>query len=315
MTKLSPITMWAIVIAAFCIVAVGAVAVSGAFSTTADDTGVGAMLQKPFDDKEDVGNSVQTFLIAMVGALLIGLLMGGILRWILKKEVRIAVRVIVSFCVFLVLSVTLAAIGSTLLGPAAIRGLPGILVLLMAAGITALQYFYPEYWVIDVVSILTAVGISALIGSSLGILPVIILLVLFSIYDFIAVLCSGWMKSMAQGSADLKLPSMFILPYDTTTSYRTGTINMSEGKKSFLILGTGDFIFPTVLVVSAALNIKEPIVTYGIVVGILLAYTVMYAMLKYYPEKIRLLPGLPFLCGGAVLFMFLTSISMGVSFL
>lgn len=314
-TNLHPLTMWAIIILAFCAVALGAILISPAFSSSAPTTGVGAMLQKPFDNPDDVGNSVQTFLIAMTGALSIGLVIGGFLRWILKKEVKVAVRVIVSICIAMILGVTLTAATAVWLGPDTPLGLWGWVALLVAAILTAIQYVYPEYWVIDVISILAAVGISALIGSSLGIIPAIVLLILFSIYDFIAVMCSGWMKKMAQGSADLKLPSMFILPYNLSTSYISTNLYVGEGRKNFMILGTGDFVFPSVLAVSATLIINNIFVSTGIILGILAAYTVMFAMLKLYPERIKLLPGLPFLCSGAILGLIVPSFILGISWL
>lgn len=310
-TRLSPVTMWAIMIAAFCIVVLGATAIAPAFTDTQQEEGIGALLQKPFDDPNNVGNSVQTFLVAMGGALVLGLLIGGFIRWILKKKIQIAVRVIVAACLFLILSTTFAAIATTLLGSQA--SLWPVLVVALALAVA--QYVYPEYWVIDVISILAAVGISALIGSSLGLLPAIILLALFSIYDFVAVLCSGWMKNMAQGSADLKLPSMFILPYDLSTSYRSTTIMMGNQKKNFMILGTGDFIFPAVLAVASVQVLHSTTILGTILLGILAAYTLMFLMLKFYPAKIQLLPGLPFLCSGAVLGLVIPSIILGVSWI
>jgi len=311
-TKLGLYSMWAIMAGVFCIVGFGAIAIAPAF-TSAPTEGVGAMLEKPFDNPEDIGNSVQTFLVAMGGALAIGLLMGGFLRWILKKEIKVAVRVIVSICVFMILSVTFAAIATTVWGTS--LGPWGWGALAVALVVTVLQYVYPEYWVIDVVSILAAVGISALIGSSLGIVPAVILLILFSTYDFIAVLCTGWMKKMAQGSADLKLPSMFILPYDLRTSYLSSTLNMGDSRKNFLILGTGDLVFPTVLAVSATFAFSNSLVSGSIMICIVVAYSVMYGMLKGYPEKFKLLPGLPFLCGGAIFGMILSCFLLGISWL
>jgi presenilin-like A22 family membrane protease len=311
-TKLSLPTMWAIIIAVFCIVALGAIAIAPAFTSTPEEHGVGSLLQKPFDNPSDIGNSVQTFLIAMGGALAIGLLMGGFLRWILHKEIKVAVRVIVSCCVFLILCVTFAAITTAVLGT---LGSYGIGVIFLALGITVVQYFYPEYWVIDAISILVAVGISALIGSSMGLVPAMILLCLFSTYDFIAVVCTNFMKNMAQGSSDLKLPSMFILPYDLGTSYIESTVDMCAGKKNFMILGTGDLVFPTVLAVSATQILHNFTITISIIIGILVAYSVMFVMLKCYPQKFKLLPGLPFLCGGAILGLVISSFILGISWL
>ena len=48
-------------------------------------------------------------------------------------------------------------------------------------------YRYPEWYVVDLVGVCIAGGVSALLGISLTVIPVIVLLVLLAIYDAISV--------------------------------------------------------------------------------------------------------------------------------
>ena len=300
MPKLSNFMVWATISCVFLVVIIGAVLISPTFVDTPSSNGaVGALLQKPFENPDDIANSLQTFAIAMGSALTFGLVIGGFLRWILKRPVRIAIRIAVAFCVFLILSVTLVAIFTSITGTLS-TGLSS-LAFLGALTLAIIQYFYSEWFVIDTVVILVAIGITALLGASLGIIPVIVLLILFSIYDFVAVILSGFMKGLAQGSADLRLPSMFILPYDLGSSYCQSGINFVAEKRDFMVLGTGDLIFPSILAVSVWLRLQNIFAVGAVSLGIILAYSLMFVMLKYYPGKFKFLPGLPFLCSGAIL--------------
>jgi presenilin-like A22 family membrane protease len=118
------------------------------------------------------------------------------------------------------------------------------------------------------------------------------------------------MKNLARGSANLRLPSMFILPYDLKSSYCECGLDFG-GKKNFMIIGTGDFIFPAVLAVSVWLRTQNTFAVCAISLGIILAYSLMFLMLRYYPDKFRLLPGLPFLCSGAILGLVIFNLTTG----
>ncbi|MDD5111485.1 MAG: presenilin family intramembrane aspartyl protease, partial [Candidatus Altiarchaeota archaeon] len=81
--------------------------------------------------------------------------------------------------------------------------------------------------------ILTVVGAGALLGASLSIIPSIILLIILSIYDLIAVFWTKHMVTLAE-NAKGKLPFMFIIPH--------------KGKT--VGLGTGDLAIPLVFTAS-----------------------------------------------------------------
>jgi len=312
-TTLSNTTLWAIISAMFATVIVGAVFISPAFTSTPDGSFVGSFVEKPFDNPDDIGNSLTTFAMALGGAVVFGVLVGGFLRWVLKRKIEIAIRAAVTLCVFLVMSVTLVAV-TRVVGHLGV-GDWGLAVVGLAAILAMTQYVWPEWYVVNVVAILSAIGLAAFLGSSMGVVPVMILLGLFSIYDFIAVLCSKWMKNLAQGSANLRLPSMFVLPIDWKTSYLATDIDFSSARKQFMVLGTADFIFPAVLVVAAYMKTASMPLLVTMTLGVVASYTVMFAILKWGPAKYKLLPGLPFLTAGSVLGLVIPSFILGISWI
>lgn len=81
--------------------------------------------------------------------------------------------------------------------------------------------------------ILTVAGVGAFLGASLSITPAILLLILLSIYDLIAVFWTKHMVTLAE-KAKGKLPFMFLIP--------------QQGRN--LGLGTGDLAIPLVFTVS-----------------------------------------------------------------
>ncbi|MDD1673995.1 MAG: hypothetical protein LUP99_06280 [Methanomicrobiales archaeon] len=116
---------------------------------------------------------------------------------------------------------------------------------------TALLYFYPEWYVIDTLGIFIAGGVASIFGISLGILPVLILLILLALYDAISVYRTKHMITLAEGVIDLRTPILFVIPKRASYSYRKEGISLESGERGAFIIGMGDLIMPSILVVSA----------------------------------------------------------------
>lgn len=167
-------------------------------------------------------------------------------------------------------------------------------------------FFYPEWWVIDIVAIIIAITGAAFLGSSFDPTIIIIGLILLSIYDYVAVIKTNFMKNFAKGVMSAQLPAALIIPYNKNVSFLKDGINFEpveeRFERGFMILGTGDLLFPTLLAVSSGLYISIPA---GLVVGmfIVISYFAMAWLMSYskYANKIDALPGLPFLCTGAII--------------
>ena len=85
-------------------------------------------------------------------------------------------------------------------------------------------------------SIISVAGIGALIGISLGVVPVLIFLVLLSVYDFIAVFKTKHMVTLAKNISKKNLAFTFAIP--------------SKKLKHQFELGTGDMVMPLMFAVS-----------------------------------------------------------------
>ena len=106
----------------------------------------------------------------------------------------------------------------------------------------------PTVWAHDILITLGLAGTASFFG--LGISPsiVIMLLVIFSFYDFIAVYKTKHMVAMAKEMIDKKVILGFIIPKEIKF-FKNGLDKVKPGG-NFLILGGGDIVFPNLLAVS-----------------------------------------------------------------
>lgn len=129
-----------------------------------------------------------------------------------------------------------------------------ILVFLLSVISVFFVWKYPEWYIIDIIGFIACIGVTTLIGVSFGIVPIIILLLIFAIYDAIAVYKTRHMITLAESVLTSKLPALFIIPKDRNFSYIPSktweNLDDREARDAYII-GMGDIIFPSSLVVSA----------------------------------------------------------------
>ena len=163
---------------------------------------------------------------------------------------------------------------------------------------------YPEWYVIDILGILIAAGAASIFGISLDIIPVIILLVILAVYDAISVYKTKHMITLAEGVMEMKTPILFVIPKNTTYSYiRDGIGKIGEGERGAFILGMGDLIMPSILVVSANVFITAGtslfvnIPAFGAIIGSLAGLIVVL----WFVNKGKPQAGLPPINSGAII--------------
>ena len=153
-------------------------------------------------------------------------------------------------------------------------------------------------------------GVTAILGMSLTILPVIILLIIMAVYDAISVYKTKHMVALAEGVAPLRLPVLFVVPkekgFTMETVEKKGVVRKEGQEREAFFMGVGDAVIPGLLVVSATLYLPEataPLMTAnlwaaaGAMIGGLLGYLVLFrCVMKGKPQA-----GLPFLNSGAIL--------------
>jgi presenilin-like A22 family membrane protease len=239
----------------------------------------------------------------------------GFLLLLIKFNLKKLIAVIIGISIFLTFVYIFWALVYAVLGDS---GFAQILILILSILATVLLYKYPEWYVIDGLGILIAAGVAAIFGSSLEYYLVIVLLVLLAVYDAISVYKTKHMITLAEGVIDLKTPILFVIPKRRDYSFiRDGIGKLDDGgERAAFIIGMGDMIMPSILVVSANVFLKGwriagiiNIPALGAIIGSLAGLSV----LLYFVSSGKPQAGLPPLNGGTILGFFLGWALVGFS--
>ncbi len=242
-----------------------------------------------FEDPGAVENIFFFFIILLVFT--------GLLLLLIKFGLKRILGYIINFSIFLIFLYIFSAIIYPLVGSALISA---VSVVLLSAGAMVLLYKYPEWYVVDLLGILICAGAASIFGISLEIFPVIILLILLALYDAISVYKTKHMISLAEGVIKSKSPILVVIPKSRDYSYIKDNMDISDEKeeRGAFIMGMGDLIMPTILVVSAYVFISTSILP---VIGAMAGTLAGLSVLLWFVVKGRPQAGLPTLNGGAIL--------------
>lgn len=248
-----------------------------------------------FDDPTSMANPV-IFIIIMFA---FTALMLVLIRYDLKKVIAavIGISIFLTF-IYIFEAIVYALIGAT--------DTATVIVIVLSILSIVFLYKYPEWYVIDALGILIGAGVAAIFGVSLEVLPVIILLVLLAVYDAISVYKTKHMITLAEGVIDLKTPILFVIPKRRDYSFiRDGIGKLdSGGERAAFIIGMGDMIMPSILVVSANVFLKGTklagvinLPALGAIIGSLVGLVILLSfVMSGKPQA-----GLPPLNGGTIL--------------
>ncbi|WP_321506423.1 presenilin family intramembrane aspartyl protease PSH [uncultured Methanoregula sp.] len=246
-----------------------------------------------------------------------------LIKYDMKKVIAVIIGLSILFTfAYIYAAIVFAAMGAT---AAAAQGwwdavLPGVIVysmtpatlmatviiIVLAVLSTLLLYKYPEWYVIDALGILIGAGVASIFGVSLDILPVVILLLLLAVYDAISVYKTKHMITLAEGVIDLKTPILFVIPKRKDYSFiKEGIGKLQDGgERAAFIIGMGDMIMPSILVVSANVFMKGARIggfinlpALGAIIGSLAGlFVLLHFVMSGKPQA-----GLPPLNGGTIL--------------
>ncbi len=248
-----------------------------------------------FEDPTSVANPFIFIVILLVftGFLLL------LIKFGFKRVISIVIGASIFFTfIYIFYAIVYAATGAT--------DISVLFILILSVLATVVLYWYPEWYVIDTLGILIAAGVASIFGVSLDILPVVILLILLAVYDAISVYKTKHMITLAEGVIDLKTPILFVIPKKRDYSYiREGIGKLGEGQeRAAFIMGMGDLIMPSILVVSANVFLKGTRImgfvnlpALGAIVGSLAGL----AVLLYFVSSGKPQAGLPPLNGGTLI--------------
>ena len=248
-----------------------------------------------FDDPESMANPV-IFIVIMLA-------FTALLLILIRYELKKVIAAVIGISIFLTFIYIYAAVVYALAGDS---DTATVIVFVLAVLSTVLLYKYPEWYVIDALGILIGAGVAAIFGASLEVLPVIILLLLLAVYDAISVYKTKHMITLAEGVVDLKTPILFVIPKRRDYSFIKEGIGKLEsgGERAAFIIGMGDMIMPSILVVSANVFLQGwrlggmiNLPALGAMIGSLAGLVVLlYFVMSGKPQA-----GLPPLNGGTIL--------------
>ncbi|HQD25529.1 MAG: hypothetical protein GX186_07765 [Methanoculleus thermophilus] len=246
-----------------------------------------------FEDPESVANPLFFIGILLVFTLFLLLLMrfGG----------QRFIAVIVGFALFMTFLYIFSSLSLLVLGT---TDAAAIVALVGAGAATALLYFYPEWYVIDILGVLISAGVASIFGISLAILPVLVLLVLLAVYDAVSVYRTKHMITLAEGALKTKAPIMVVVPKRADYSFRREGLTMTEGEeRGAYLMGMGDLIMPSILVASSHTFAGAPPVLWILsapTIGAMAGSLAGLAVLLFFVNKGKPQAGLPPLNGGAI---------------
>lgn len=253
-----------------------------------------------FEDPTQVSNSIYYIVMILVFTLFVLIALKRNMKWAISFFIYLAI-ISTLYYVFFALFTLIPVLS----------GLEAIASAVLSTGITLLLYKYPEWYIVDIVGVCIAAGVSALIGISLSVIPVIILLLLLAIYDAISVYKTKHMIAMAEGIMDLKLPILFVIPKHLDYSFVQESFKPGEKREAFF-MGLGDAVMPTLLVVSANVFMENNGISYP-VLGAILGTLAGHAILSILVMRGKPQAGLPFLNSGVILGFFAGVLISGAS--
>ena len=259
-----------------------------------------------FEDSSSLANPI--FFTIML------LFFTGILLLLIRYKLQTIIRLIILASLFLSYIYVFSAI---LISFDLSLSLVTVLGAILAGCATALLLRFPEWYVIDVLGVLLAGGIASIFGISLRPVPVIVLLVILAVYDAISVYRTKHMLTLADGVMEQKVPIMVIVPKKRNYSFIKEKFESIKPDSSSdpshthdrgaYLMGLGDLIMPTVLVVSAAVFVP------GGGIGIfsfcsittLIGSLIGLSLLMFLVQRGSAHAGLPPLNGGAIIGFFI----------
>lgn len=147
----------------------------------------------------------------------------------------------------------------------------------------------PLIFIHDLIVILGIAGAGAILGLSLEPKVIILLLIVFSLYDLLAVYVTKHMVKIAKEMIREKVIVGFIFP-SNISDFKEDVGKVEPGRGRFIVLGGGDVVFPLLLCASLVpLGIKYSL-TIAIFALIGLFFSYLFFIFQKFPRPIPALP-------------------------
>jgi presenilin-like A22 family membrane protease len=147
-------------------------------------------------------------------------------------------------------------------------------------------------------------GIGALLGIQILPINAAIVLAILSVYDIVAVYLSGHMVKMAKNFIESGVIPGLIIKTKKTEISKTNILNSVIPGQDVAILGTGDLVLPTILIVSAFHYVGSLSGIFSALGALLGLLTTNY--LFFSQPQIKPMPALPPIATGSILGFFVS---------
>ena len=166
--------------------------------------------------------------------------------------------------------------------------IPATWALIFSLSLVSFYVIWSRVWLHNLILILTLPGIAALLGASLSPWTTVLILVIMSIYDYVAVYRTKHMVRMAK--AMISGRAIFAMIFPEHWHGFKSHLNEAHLGEGFMMLGTGDFVFP--LIMAASAYAISPVAAWLVFSFALLGLLLMH--LTFVSQKIRRpMPALP----------------------
>tara|TARA_Y100000034_G_C6909655_1_gene423629 strand:- start:4305 stop:5204 length:900 start_codon:yes stop_codon:yes gene_type:complete len=153
--------------------------------------------------------------------------------------------------------------------------------IVLALALVVLRFWKPTVFTQNFTMTLAIAGIGASIGLMVPVVAVIAILLILSVYDYIAVYKTGHMVKLFKSLLSKNVPLSLVVP-DKMQGFNEHVDTASPGKdksgaRRFMMLGTGDIAFPIIFAVSALRHslFSGLAVLFGAFFGIIAVYSIL----------------------------------------
>ncbi|MGP6220427.1 presenilin family intramembrane aspartyl protease PSH [Caldiplasma sukawensis] len=156
--------------------------------------------------------------------------------------------------------------------------------------------FRPNWIVVNIAGVLVSAGLASIWGLELGIYAAVVLMIVFAVYDYIAVYKTKHMLTIARASTDSRMPLFFIIPERRGVDINKINIDVPGDERGAILIGYGDIAIPNIMVISSYLysGLSIEYLLFPLIGGII-ALFVLFRTVK------KPAPGLPFLNTGVLI--------------
>ena len=180
--------------------------------------------------------------------------------------------------------------------------IPEVFAITLAVIFALLKIFKPNVYIHNLTELFIYGGLAAIFVPVLNVFSAIVLLILISIYDFIAVWHTKHMVSMAKFQSSTNIFAGLLVPYSEnkiiSKSYKKVPLSNKESKVkiSEAMLGGGDIGFPLLF---SGVILK----TYGLHQALIVSFCSALALLVLFiiAEKKKFYPAMPFITAGCLI--------------